>query len=666
MNPALDISTDAEVVRPTDKIRCGAARYDAGGGGINVAKIAHVLGAPVSAVYPAGGPTGDVLTDLLVQDGVPIRRVKIAAPTRESFTINESSTGLQYRFVLPGPRLSFVEQQQCLAELRDAATSARFVVASGSLPPGAPANFYQQVALVCRDLGVQFVLDTSGGGLRHITSGVYLLKASVRELRECVGRELVTESEQFDAAHEIIDCGRAKAVVVSLGSDGALLATPQGSLRFSAIPMRARQWRGSRRRDGRGDHGGLEPRLVTEQVGALRNRRRRGHAVDTRHAAVHSGRRGTPLRGRGRARRGRGVRASRTRLSAGEYVSDEQRRSPSTRACTTPSSSTSTVLSPTPRRFTRWRGPQCSTNFSRGGPRATMRTTRRSPTMTTGTSWTANHVMTAWSTSLRRGGFRCRREIASDSAEDTVCGLGNRKQQIFLERLDAGVPVFESTVALVHKLAETGIATAVYSSSRNCEHILKAAGLGDLFAVRVDGVVADALGLPGKPDPAVLLEAINRLGAIPERSVVVEDAEAGVQAGRNGGFALVIGVDRTGHADELLRYGADVVVADLADVAVRTGDNRMSLLPNALDSYGQLIGVVGGRQPFVCLDFDGTLSEIVVGSRCGHAGRRRGRGAGEPGDAVPGCHTERPRSDRTSASGSACPGSGTPAATASS
>jgi 6-phosphofructokinase 2 len=239
MNPALDVSTDADVVRPTDKVRCGTARYDAGGGGINVAKIAHVLGAPVSAVYPAGGPTGEVLTDLLVQDGVPLRRVNIAASTRESFTINEIGTGLQYRFVLPGPRLSFVEQQQCLAELRETASSARFVVASGSLPPGAPVNFYQQVALICRDLGVRFVLDTSGGGLRHITSGVYLLKASVRELRECAGRELVTESEQLSAAHEIIDCGRAHAVVVSLGSDGALLATSRESLRFPAIPMRA-------------------------------------------------------------------------------------------------------------------------------------------------------------------------------------------------------------------------------------------------------------------------------------------------------------------------------------------------------------------------------------------------------------------------------------------
>ena len=239
MNPALDITTDADVVRPTDKIRCTGVRYDPGGGGVNVAQVAHNLGASVSAIFPAGGATGDAYADLLTERGVPYHRVEIDGSTRESFTLNEISTGLQYRFVLPGPALTFVEQQRCLAELRDAATSAKFVVASGSLPPGAPANFYQQVALVCRDLGARLVLDTSGGGLRHITSGVFLLKASLRELRECVGRELVTESAQLAAAHEIIDCGQAQAVVVSLGSEGALLATSQESLRFSAIPMRA-------------------------------------------------------------------------------------------------------------------------------------------------------------------------------------------------------------------------------------------------------------------------------------------------------------------------------------------------------------------------------------------------------------------------------------------
>ncbi len=153
---------------------------------------------------------------------------------------------------------------------------------------------------------------------------------------------------------------------------------------------------------------------------------------------------------------------------------------------------------------------------------------------------------------------------------------------------DTGRPVFESTVVLMHKLAEAGVATAVYSSSRNYEQL----------AVRGGCVVADGFD-----------EAVSRLSAAPERTVVIEDAEAGVEAARNGGFALVIGVDR--HAEDLLRSGADAVVEDLADVAVRVGDKRMPGLPNALDSYGQLIGIVGGRQPFICLDFDGTLSEIV-------------------------------------------------------
>lgn len=213
---------------------------------------------------------------------------------------------------------------------------------------------------------------------------------------------------------------------------------------------------------------------------------------------------------------------------------------------------------------------------------------------------------------LASRGIALPRGRTSDTGDDTVCGLGNRKQANLLARLQDGVPVFQTTVLLVRELAQAGVATAIYSSSRNCEQILSDAGLSDLFAVRVDGVVADELGLPGKPDPAVLLESVRRLGVSPQRCVVVEDAEAGVEAGRSGGFALVVGVDRTGHAAELLGCGADVVVSDLADVAVRTGDKPMSTLPNALDAYGQLIGVVAGRQPLVCLDFDGTLSEIVA------------------------------------------------------
>lgn len=200
---------------------------------------------------------------------------------------------------------------------------------------------------------------------------------------------------------------------------------------------------------------------------------------------------------------------------------------------------------------------------------------------------------------------------SADRTNETVCGLGNLKQEIFLERVGSGVPVFDSTVAVVRELAAVGVKTAVCSSSRNCGVILRSAGLGDLFDVQVDGVLADELGLSGKPSPDALLEAARRLGTDPKWTVVVEDAEVGVSAGRSGGFALVIGVDRMGHADDLLLYGADVVIADLGQVEVRAGDRRRSLLPNALESAGQLMPVWTGRKPLVYINFD-YLSELIA------------------------------------------------------
>jgi alpha,alpha-trehalase len=156
---------------------------------------------------------------------------------------------------------------------------------------------------------------------------------------------------------------------------------------------------------------------------------------------------------------------------------------------------------------------------------------------------------------------------ADEPEEETVCGLGNRKNDLFLAELAAEGPrAFPSTVALVRDLQRRGIRTAVISASRNTAAVLEAAGLGDLFRTRVDGVDAGELGLPGKPDPAVFLEAARRLGVEPARAAVVEDALAGVEAGRRGGFGLVVGVDRTGHPDALREHGADVVVSDLAEL----------------------------------------------------------------------------------------------------
>ncbi|MDT7765825.1 MAG: alpha,alpha-trehalase, partial [Mycobacterium sp.] len=172
------------------------------------------------------------------------------------------------------------------------------------------------------------------------------------------------------------------------------------------------------------------------------------------------------------------------------------------------------------------------------------------------------------------------------------------------------VPLFAATVDLARKLQDIGVAAAAYSSSPRCQQALKAAGVDDLFGVCIDGIAGER-GVAEKPDPAVLLEATHLLGVRPQRCVVVENSAAGVAAGRDGGFALVVGIDGTGGADDLARHGADVVLSDLADVAVRTGDKRISELPNALASYGQLIGITSARESILFLDYDGTLSPIV-------------------------------------------------------
>ena len=240
MNPALDITTGTDVVRPTDKLRCAAARYDPGGGGINVAHVAQVLGIPSTAVFPAGGPAGDVVHNLLVAEALAVQRIRIGGSTRESFTVNELSTARQYRFVLPGPQLSIAEQTECLLHLRRAAPRARIVVASGSLPPGVPEDFYQQVSNVCAELGKIFLLDTSGGGLAHVKSGVFLLKPSIRELREYVNGDaaaLGTEAEQVAAARDLVDRGVARHVLVSMGAQGALLVSAEGAQRFAAVEV---------------------------------------------------------------------------------------------------------------------------------------------------------------------------------------------------------------------------------------------------------------------------------------------------------------------------------------------------------------------------------------------------------------------------------------------
>ncbi|ETW23625.1 trehalose-phosphatase [Mycobacterium gastri] len=171
--------------------------------------------------------------------------------------------------------------------------------------------------------------------------------------------------------------------------------------------------------------------------------------------------------------------------------------------------------------------------------------------------------------------------------------------------------VMESTLALAHRLRQAGVVTALYSPGGHSVRVLEAAGIAEPFTARVERAPTEAAELPTKRYCTGLLAAAVKLGVAAERSAVVAGDSGGVAAARECGFADVIGLDQDGHSDELLHCGADVVVANLSDVMVRTGDECMSRRPNALDSYGQVIGMVSGRQPVVCVNYDSTLSEIV-------------------------------------------------------
>jgi alpha,alpha-trehalase len=171
---------------------------------------------------------------------------------------------------------------------------------------------------------------------------------------------------------------------------------------------------------------------------------------------------------------------------------------------------------------------------------------------------------------LESRGIRLARGAEDDPpGRETICGLGNQKNGLFLEHIRSqGVEVFESTVTLIRAARSRGMRTGLVTSSRNGREVVRAAGLGDLFDVHTDGVDLSELGLAGKPAPDLFLEAARRLEVAPRRAVVFEDAEAGVRAGKAGGFGLVVGVASGGGEDALRRNGADIVVSDLQEMMV--------------------------------------------------------------------------------------------------
>ncbi|SDU33971.1 1-phosphofructokinase family hexose kinase [Geopseudomonas guangdongensis] len=239
LNPAMDLSTTAARVEPTRKLRCSLPHYDPGGGGINVARVVATLGGDALAVYPGGGPFGDLLERTLAGLGVPQRRVPIAGDTRESFTVDEGASGLQYRFVLPGPELSAVEQQACLDAIAALDPRPSWLVLSGSFPPGVAPMFFDQVVALAQRIGARLVLDCSGEALRHAgqRGAIHLLKPSLSKLATLAGGKVEGAAAQEAALRELIGRGVAEVIVLSLGGEGAVLASREGIERFPPLDV---------------------------------------------------------------------------------------------------------------------------------------------------------------------------------------------------------------------------------------------------------------------------------------------------------------------------------------------------------------------------------------------------------------------------------------------
>lgn len=229
VNPAIDKSTSVHGIKADSKLRCTPPKYHPGGGGVNVSRAIHKLGGESLCTYLAGGPEGDLMHQLLDQEGIQQRIIKIKNRTRENFIVVDTASNQQYRFGLPGPEISEKEFDEILHVMEQACVKADFVVASGSLPLNAPTDIFARVARIARKQKVKCIVDSSGEALiAAADEGVYLLKPNLSELSALSNRETVTALEQEDLARNLIEENKCEVVVVSLGPQGAMLVTQYG------------------------------------------------------------------------------------------------------------------------------------------------------------------------------------------------------------------------------------------------------------------------------------------------------------------------------------------------------------------------------------------------------------------------------------------------------
>jgi len=237
INPAVDVSTSVARMVPFTKMRCAQVHRDPGGGGINVARALTRLGLESTAIYPAGGATGQLLATLVEREGVRSIVIPTLNDTREDVTIFDETTREQFRLVFPGARLNDVEWQECLGSIARITPQPAYIIASGSVPPGVPIDFFGRVAQASNARS-KIIVDTSGPFLKAaLEAGVYLIKPNLREFQELAEITATDEASLIEAGRGLIDRYRIEVIALSMGSDGALLVTRDMALRAKGLPI---------------------------------------------------------------------------------------------------------------------------------------------------------------------------------------------------------------------------------------------------------------------------------------------------------------------------------------------------------------------------------------------------------------------------------------------
>ena len=240
LSPSLDSATQTPQIYPEGKLRCSSPVFEPGGGGINVARAITHLGGKATAIFPAGGATGEHLVALLADEKVAVSTVDAQDWTRQNLHVHVSSSGEQYRFVMPGAKLSEDEFRQ-LEEKVLAIESGALLVISGSLPPGVKTEKLTQLIRAVQQRGIRCIVDSSGDALMAALEPgqLELVKPNQKELSALVNRELTQPDDVRTAAQELVKSGKALRVVVSLGPQGALAVDESGVVQVVPPPMKS-------------------------------------------------------------------------------------------------------------------------------------------------------------------------------------------------------------------------------------------------------------------------------------------------------------------------------------------------------------------------------------------------------------------------------------------